>query len=405
MAQGLYFFKLLRTFAVLCLMVVVAACSFKNEKTVKEIEPQVVVDQKEPSKTLEKVFDQDNESQIIVELVENEKLFLSDSKALDLAIQKNKLQVIKFLLVRGINPFLVDQESIRKIEYDADIGNLILSGQQNVIIDLLRSYPRSSAESFLIFRDKIDKLKIGSKGCQMLVESLLNERYLGEKSMESGEYYQVTAGLQLDDVVKRVFTETSCRDEIKTFQYEAVRKWMSWEFMYQFQRNFETSSFIQFLAGVSKVDSLNIVVPNVAVYEESTGSKFRMEASQIKLDPMALFFLKVPCMSNDQDINVWIDIIRNMRSDVNSGYNYFFDLPQGIQEIAQCRVKKDYEHPCNSNEKSYSNASVVYMISGFFFRSNLTRNVFEKSWYDLIVDPQKSNKQDFKKVLCTKDVP
>lgn len=383
------------------ILLVVSACSFKKDLSHTGTESQVLIPVRSESiKTLREVFEQDDESGIISSLVENQKLYLSDSEVLDLAIEGNKVQVIKFLLVKGINPFILNQSSYQKMEYDSDISGLILSGQRNVIVDLIRIYPRSNAESFLPFRDKLEKMRIGSKGCQTLVESLLDERYFGEEKSDSEVRQEI--GDHLDEAVTRVLTETSCREQIKTLPTEVLRKWLSWEFMFQFQRNFESSRFIQFLAGLSKVESLNITIPNNVVYDESSGTKFRLKVSQIKLDPMALLFLKVPCIASDSDINGWISFVSKMRGDIDKDYTYSFRLPTEFRGISQCRkIGGD----CLWGGDSYSNDSIVYMVSGFVLGGKFMRNAFENSWRFLVVDPNSSELQSFKKDLCFGEEP
>lgn len=370
-------FAMFKYIVLLLLTTAVAACSFKKDPDSGK--PKIVVMQAPEvpakAKTAEEIISGADEDLAIQELVQAKDLKgTPGSSLLDLAIHYEKIKIINHLIVSGVSPFDINDESYKKLSYSEVLGKLITSAQDDNIVDIIRTYPRALAfpsgeqafvPSLPLFQKRIEEADLKANGCEHFASFLMDLRYYQEPSYFPGAYYEAFEGVSPEVVFKDLISNSYCSKFVQKFSTTAVSKWLGNEFLFQFQSNFKSIDLMTLLVSLGKSDTVDVSVQRFS----DSSLKVDFSSSQFRLDPLSLVVLKKDCFKSTKDFEIWIDFVRGLKAHQDTPYRYLFegDMKNPDEE---CSKVLPY---CLTNE---GNMEALYVNYGAAFPKALSKNDF-----------------------------
>lgn len=342
-----------------------AACSFKKDPNNGKSQIVLVQQKNEliKEKTIEEIIAGDDEDLVIQELSKNKSSNFKtpDGKSLlDLAIKYEKVKVITYLLLQGQSPFGISEESHSKLEYTESLKEILTKAQDDTILDVIRVYPAKSQLSFVPniearslekFDKRIIANQLGLRGCQKLVERLIDFKFFAKKNQNTGAYYGAFSGIEVQDAVRHIISETQCSDYKKKFSIDMISKWLGFEILSQYQNNFTSIDFSKFLISMG-ASSIDMNVPN-----SSRLSNF--DASYVKINPVSLLMLKSVCFVDEGLFREWLDLIKKFNIKNDEEYIGAYLFPEdwiNSQACAGDRIN------CLKNKENGQSLYYVYKI-------------------------------------------
>lgn len=352
------------------LLAVTSSCAFKKNPNADK-GGAIVVERAEAKAlpTIEELISSEDEDKVIELLTErkDEVQRLAESSQvnpMDLAIKYEKPNILSYLLVLGHSPFGISSKSYEKLSSNATWSSLIASAQEDAFLDILRHYPQRlsdvvpSDSSFELFRELIDRYRLGSKGCERFSDYLMDLGYLQEKPSLPGAYYEVFERVNTKKVFRDLLSQSSCSKEVAGFSISLVAKWISLEIYEQLNSSFSSSDFLSFLVSLKKTPHVDLAV--APVRSHSSRASYRPQVA--KVSPLSFLMLKKPCL-DVAEFRMWFEIVKQISQFDKESYAYAYKLPTDATD-AECVGDREY---CYQNYENLRNLHTVfeYMYPGY----------------------------------------